>query len=413
MNNSDLKHLIQKQKSNFSLDQEFYINQHIFDLDIKNIFSKQWVFVGHVSRIPNYGDYFLFNIGKESIIIIRDKDSSVHAHYNVCRHRGSHICLENEGNTKALICPYHAWSYNIDGTLKSARLMNSDFNERDWNLHGCNIKVYQGLIFINFSKEPVSFDEFIEPNKPFIELHGLKDAKIAYRKIYPTYGNWKLTLDNFHECYHCQPAHPEYCLVHDPDYILAYGGGSGTGPSSEKFSKRLAEWNEKTKKLGYLTGEYSERNFNNFSRGAERTPLSKGKLSETKNGKPACKKLMGKFKEHDYGYTGIGPSPFNSLMMCNDFATLFTFVPKSPRQTDVEIMWLVNKDAEEGKDYNVEEMIWMWDRTTIADKKIIEDNQKGVLSSKYQPGPLSTMELGVENFKNWYLETFYLALDRN
>ena len=77
MNNTDLIHLIQKQKSNFSLDQEFYINQHIFDLDIKNIFSKQWVFVGHISRIPNHGDYFLFNIGKESIIVIRDNDFCV------------------------------------------------------------------------------------------------------------------------------------------------------------------------------------------------------------------------------------------------------------------------------------------------------------------------------------------------
>ena len=76
-------------------------------------------------------------------------------------------------------------------------------------------------------------------------------------------------------------------------------------------------------------------------------------------------------------------------------------------------MWLVHKDAEEGKDYNLKDMIWLWDKTTIADKRIIEDNQKGVLSSKYQPGPLSTMELGVESFKNWYLETFYLALDKN
>ena len=413
MDKNKIKSLIKSQKSNYSLDQQFYADEIIFKLDLENFFFKQWIFVGHVSRIPNIGDYFLLNVGNESIIIIRDLNNIIHAHYNVCRHRGSQICFKDEGNKKLLVCPYHAWSYNIDGTLKSARLMNSDFNARDWNLHGCNIKVYQGLIFINFSKDPVSFDEFIEPNKPFIELHGLKDAKIAYRKIYPTYGNWKLTLDNFHECYHCQPSHPEYCSVHDPEYILSYGGGSGTGPHSEKFSKRLEEWNEKTKKLGYFTGEYSERNFNNFSRGAERTPLSEGKLSETKSGKPASKKLMGKFKEHDHGYTGIGPSPFNSLMMCNDFATLFTFVPKSPHQTDVELMWLVHKDAEEGKDYNLEDMIWLWDKTTIADKRIIEDNQKGVLSSKYQPGPLSTMELGVESFKNWYLETFYLALDKN
>ena len=148
MNNTDLKNLIHKQKLNFSLDQEFYVNQDIFDLDIKNIFSKQWVFVGHISRIPNHGDYFLFNIGKESIIIIRDNDNSVHAHYNVCRHRGSQICLENEGNAKVLTCPYHAWSYNLDGSLRGARLMEKGFNKDEWHLHKCHSKIFEGLIFI-------------------------------------------------------------------------------------------------------------------------------------------------------------------------------------------------------------------------------------------------------------------------
>ena len=123
MNNVDLKNLIKNQKPNYTLDQAFYVDDYIFELDIKNIFSKQWVFVGHVSRIPNYGDYFLFNIGKESIIIIRDNNNKIHAHYNVCRHRGSQICLENEGNKKILTCPYHAWSYNLDGSIKSANVI--------------------------------------------------------------------------------------------------------------------------------------------------------------------------------------------------------------------------------------------------------------------------------------------------
>ena len=402
MNNSELKTLIKKQKTNYSLDQEFYVSQHIFDLDVKNIFSKQWVFVGHISRIPNYGDYFLFNIGKESIIIIRDKDNAVHAHYNVCRHRGSQICLENEGNSKVLICPYHAWTYNINGSLKGARLMDKDFNKNDWHLHKCNSKIFEGLIFINLSEHPNDFEEFIAPTKKFIEFHGLADAKIAHRQYYPTDGNWKLTLDNFHECYHCQPSHPEYCQVHDKDYIVAYGAGSNTGPASEKFDNILNEWNTKVKKMGHLTGEYSETEFNDYSRSAERTPLKEGMFTETKTGKPISK-LMGNFKDYDCGYTSVGTSPFNSLLMCNDFATLFTFIPISPLYTQVELMWLVHKDAEEGKDYNIEEMKWMWDVTTIADKRIIEDNQKGVLSKKYVPGPLSQMEKGLEKFKSWYL----------
>ena len=221
MNNDNLKNLIKKQKSNYTLDQEFYVDDYIFNLDIKNIFSKQWVFVGHTSRIPKYGDFFLFNIGKESIIIIRDKDNKIYAHYNVCRHRGSHICLEESGNKKLLVCPYHAWSYNLDGSIKSARLMNDNFNKEEWSLNKCNLKIFEGLIFINLSDKPNDFNEFISPTKKFIKLHGLSNAKIAHRQMYPTNGNWKLTLDNFHECYHCQPAHPEYCKVQDKEYIIA------------------------------------------------------------------------------------------------------------------------------------------------------------------------------------------------
>jgi len=399
-----LKELIKVQKPGYTLDQVFYKDPKIYEIDLNTFFFNHWIFVGHISRIPNIGDYFLFETGNESIIIIRGKDSEIYAHHNVCRHRGSRVCLEKEGNKKLLVCPYHAWSYNLDGTIKSARLMPDEFKPEEWALNKCNLRVFEGLIFINFSDDPDDFDEFIEPTKPFIELHDLNNAKIAHRAIYPTFGNWKLTLDNFHECYHCQPSHPEYCTVHDAQYILSFGAGSqSSAVESKEFNERLEKWNEKVNKLGHLTGVYYEEKYSKFSRSAERTPLSDGKLSETRDGKPAAP-IMGKFNERDGGYTSVGPSPFNSLLMCNDFATTFTFIPKGPLHTDVELMWLVHKDAIEGKDYDLENMIWMWDKTTIADKKIIEDNQKGVLSKKYQPGPLSNMEKSLESFKNWYLK---------
>ena len=401
---NNLKDLLQSQKPGYTLDQCFYTDPDIFQLDMKTFFLNHWVFVGHVSRIPNIGDYFLFETGNESIIIIKGKNNDIFAHHNVCRHRGSRICLDKSGNKKLLVCPYHAWSYNLNGSIQSARLMPESFNPDLWGLQKCNLKIFEGLIFINFSENPDNFEEFIKPTKPFIELHDLSNAKIAHRAIYPTYGNWKLTLDNFHECYHCQPAHPEYCAVHDADYILSFGGGSQSSHvESETFNKRLDDWNSRTKSLGHLTGLYYEEKFSKYSRSAERTPLSDGKLSETKDGKPAAP-LMGKFIERDGGYTSVGPSPFNSLLMCNDFATTFTFIPKGPLHTDVELMWLVHKDAKEGKDYNLKNIVWMWDKTTIADKKIIEDNQKGVLSNKYAPGPLSEMEKALESFKNWYLK---------
>ena len=400
---TQLIELISDQKENFPLDQQFYTDPSIYDIDLETFFYNQWIFVGHESQIKNTGDYFLFEIGNESIIIIRDKNSNINCFYNVCRHRGSHICIEKEGKTKKLVCPYHAWAYDLEGNLISARMMDEKFIKKDWNLNKCSSKVYEGLIFINLSENPDDFNKFINPVKDFIELHGLSKSKIAFKKTYPTSGNWKLTLDNFHECYHCLPAHPEYCQVHSKEYIQAYGAGNNTGPESIEFSNQLKKWNKKTENLGYLTGEFSDEGFSNFFRSAERTPFDGNRLSETKDGKPGSI-LMGKFKEFDGGYTTVGTSPFNSLIMSNDFATTFTFIPRGPMETDVEIMWLVHEDAIEGKDYDLNNLIWMWDQTTIADKKIIENNQKGVMSKKYIPGPLSKMELGLKKLKKWYLK---------
>lgn len=400
---TQLIEVISNQKENFPLDQQFYTDPSIYDIDLETFFYNQWIFVGHESQIKNTGDYFLFEIGNESIIIIRDKNSNINCFYNVCRHRGSHICIEKEGKTKKLVCPYHAWAYDLEGNLISARMMDEKFIKKDWNLNKCSSKVYEGLIFINLSENPDDFNKFINPVKDFIELHGLSKSKIAFKKTYPTSGNWKLTLDNFHECYHCLPAHPEYCQVHSKEYIQAYGAGNNTGPESIEFSNQLKKWNKKTENLGYLTGEFSDEGFSNFFRSAERTPFDGNRLSETKDGKPGSI-LMGKFKEFDGGYTTVGTSPFNSLIMSNDFATTFTFIPRGPMETDVEIMWLVHEDAIEGKDYDLNNLIWMWDQTTIADKKIIENNQKGVMSKKYIPGPLSKMELGLKKLKKWYLK---------
>ena len=400
---TQLIELISNQEENFPLDQQFYTDPSIYDIDLETFFYNQWIFVGHESQIKNTGDYFLFEIGNESIIIIRDKNSNINCFYNVCRHRGSHICIEKEGKTKKLVCPYHAWAYDLEGNLISARMMDEKFIKKDWNLNKCSSKVYEGLIFINLSENPDDFNKFINPVKDFIELHGLSKSKIAFKKTYPTIGNWKLTLDNFHECYHCLPAHPEYCQVHSKEYIQAYGAGNNTGPKSIEFSNQLKKWNKKTENLGYLTGEFSDEGFSNFFRSAERTPFDGDRLSETKDGKPGSI-LMGKFKEFDGGYTTVGTSPFNSIIMSNDFATTFTFIPRGPMETDVEIMWLVHEDAIEGKDYDLNNLIWMWDQTTIADKKIIENNQKGVMSKKYIPGPLSEMELGLKKLKKWYLK---------
>jgi phenylpropionate dioxygenase-like ring-hydroxylating dioxygenase large terminal subunit len=400
----NIEQLISNQRPGFTLDQVFYCSDVIFEEEVQKLFSNQWLPLDHASRIPNPGDYFLTSIVGESIIIVRGKDDQIYAHYNVCRHRGSKVCVEPEGNVSRLTCPYHAWTYNLNGSLVAARLMHEGFKKEDYGLKPCHLRVHDGLIFINLSTgTPPDFDEMIAPLLPFISLHGLDDAKIAHREVYPTDANWKLVLDNFFECYHCAPAHPEYSRVHSAAKLMAFGAGpdSGSEDAMKEFEPEMVEWQARAQELGHFTGSHAARGVGSFQ-GAMRAPIKRGSLSETRDGTPVST-LMGKFKDFDGGQTAVSFNPFGTLLMSNDFAVLLRFIPHSATRSDMEVIWMVRADAVEGKDYDLEKLIWVWDVTTKQDKDIIEWNKAGVMSRHYEPGPYSTQEAASAKLIEWYL----------
>src|SRR5580704_13012419 len=129
--NNRIADLIAERRPGYSLPQAFYRDPEIFELDLERIFRRYWIPAGPLARIPEEGKWFLFSLGSDSIIIARDSDGAVHAMHNVCRHRGSEVCYEEEGRGKALVCPYHAWAYGLDGSLVSARAMGPDFDKSE------------------------------------------------------------------------------------------------------------------------------------------------------------------------------------------------------------------------------------------------------------------------------------------
>ena len=244
-----------------TLPQDFYTDESVFSDEMKRIYFKQWLMVDHVSRIKNPGDYFVFEAEKESIIVIRGRDNEIRAFYNVCTHRGSRICLDEEGSKKLLVCPYHAWSFSAEGDLKAARHMPDDFKLEDYGLRKCHIKIYEGLIFINLSiEDPMDFDEFMSPLKELVNFHGTGKSKIVARKKYPTDANFKLVLENFQECYHCSNAHPEFSAVHEKDWVFTMGAGLGTAPEkdTDEYLKKIVPWVEECKKQGTPSETYLE-----------------------------------------------------------------------------------------------------------------------------------------------------------
>lgn len=399
--------LINARREGFSLERPFYENDEIFERDLDRLITKRWLLADHASRIPNIGDYFLFEVGKDSIIVIRSTPSKIEAFFNVCRHRGSQLCRKVQGNKKRLTCPYHAWTYQLDGKLRPPPQMPQDFDPSEFSLHPCHIKEFNGFIFLCVSKDiPPNFEKEYGQFGETLNFHGFKKAKIAARRQYPNECNWKLTVENFLECYHCAPAHAEYCSVHSRDQLLALGAGPGSGSEAAvaKYQPIIDAWNAKAKSLGHPTDMIDRDDSSLDMAQLARLPVNdRGFQSETKDGSPASTILMGKFKTCDNGITSISFNPLGYVLASNDFAMVARFTPRTATKTDIEVLWLVDEKAIEGQDYDVENLLWVWDVTIKQDKKITEDNYAGIVSSRYQPGPYSAQEARVETFIKWYL----------
>ncbi len=406
-----MRRLAANTRVGYSFDQEFYTADAVFKADMDQVISRKWLVAGHVSRIPNRGDYFLYKIGSEQIIVIRENDTSIRAFFNVCRHRGSTLCSEESGNKKLLVCPYHAWSYGLDGRLIAARLMADDFDKADNGLFACHVRLFHGLIFINMSEdEPEDFDTTFGDMGPILDYHGIADARIAHAGSYPTTANWKLVIENFFECYHCVPSHPEFCSIHGAESIVAVGAGPSSGPADAiaSFTPMLKAWEERAAALGRPIGNIDDAPDSSHLRLMMQRMNKEGWASETQDG-TAPAPLMGKRTQADGGRMHLSFSPFTQIVADDHFAILFQFTPRSALASDVEMIWLVDGRASEDQ-VDIDKMIWGYHATTTQDKVITENNQAGIMSSRYRPGRYSEQEGSVLKFQKWYLNQF--GLDR-
>ena len=391
-----LSQLIDNQPEGFSLRQEFYRDESIYRHELERLFLKSWLYAGHVSQVPETGDYFLYELADESVIVIRSGENSIKALLNLCRHRGSRVCIEAEGRRNLLVCPYHGWTYQLDGTLRGANYTLPDFDRSDYALRQVRLEVLHGMIFINLAVEPASFEPVRRDLDGCLLPYRLNQARVAHRQSYPIRANWKLAVENYCECYHCIPAHPEYSQGH------------GRSVPDEEVAELEDQVMARAKEVG-LTQHRIDKSWLDSGavgadRGFDRYPLFNGFVTGSRDGKPVAP-LLGDIRGYDGGATDIQVGPLTFCLAYCDHVVIYHFRPLNVTDCACDITWLVNGTAQEGKDYKREELTWLWDITTIADKRIIENNQKGVNSTFYRPGPYTGMESFTRGFIDWYLDT--------
>lgn len=390
--------LIENRRPGISLEQDFFCDKKIFEADIEYIWGKEWLFAGFEAQIPNSGDYVLYNLSNESVIIIRGNEGQLHAHFNTCRHRGSIICTEEKGNARNLICPYHCWVYEKNGDLKAARLMPKDFDKTEYGLKSVHLEILDGLIFICLANSPKPFTSISTEFQPYLEPFEFANAKIARQDRYECHGNWKLFAQNFRECYHCGPAHPEYCNA------VVGANFMEDDELSDYWEESKNNWRKKGLAINTVNIN------NNSSHYAVRYPLRKGVKSYSLDGNPVSS-LMGRHVDFDNGVVGLVTFPNFWLDAVSDYAWAMRITPKDATSCFVDITFLVDKDAIEGKDYKLNTLTQFWDITGGQDWELIKNNQKGIETDSYSPGPYANVEEEVKVFDNWYISKLKLGLN--
>jgi len=396
MNAIDLKSLIARQRPGWSLEQPFYVCPEIYEFERTGWLARQPYILGHTSEVAACGSFIVRELLGESLIVVRGHDNVVRGFYNVCRHRGSKIC-DRDGQATSLTCPYHAWSYRLDGTLRAAAALPDGTDTSHLGLRPIHVREFGGVILGSLEGDLRGLDDAAAALEPGLSYHGIPEARVAARRRYPTLGNWKLVIENFFECYHCPPSHPEYCGVMNHVDALGYDNPAKAAKWDETVERWFKEEADSQSPLTLLSGLPGDGPY-----GATRAPIGKGHRTQSKDGLPVAP-LMGAAPRFDGGFGYFRYDPFVHLTTLNDHAVFFQFFPTGPQSTDVILTWLVNGSAKESE-VDSDRMMWLWDVTTLQDKTIIERNAAGVCSRAYTPGPYSTLEDWTVRFINDYLQ---------
>jgi len=338
-----------------TLPARFYTDPDLFRRELDAFYFERWICAGRTEFIPKPGDYFLREVAGESILVVRGAGGAVNAFYNVCRHRGTRMCTEPEGHCGGRIqCPYHGWTYSLEGDLLGAAHMVSDFPRADYPLRRIHTDVWDGHIFLHGGSRPEPLARQLGKLPEKFAAWRMQELRLHRRTVYGVQANWKLVVLNYNECLHCPLVHP--ALNRLTDYLGAqneppdphYAGGSmGFRGEAETMSM------DGQRRRAYLSG------------------LDDGQRRQV------C-------------YYSIYPNLLLSLQP--DYMMVHTLWPRAVDRTEIFCEWYFHPSEMANSDFVAVDAIEFWDTTNQEDWRMVELAQAGIGSRAYTPGPYSPRE---------------------
>ena len=399
--------LLRARAPGYSLPADLYTRDDVFETDLEIIFHRHWIYVGIECDVPEPGDVSVVDIGRSSIVILRDDDGAVRAFYNVCQHRGARLLSSGKGTVGKLVCPYHQWTYELTGELIHAPHMGRDFKAECHSLQSIDVRSVGGLLYVCLSEDPPGdIEDLAAAMEARLAPYDLRSTKVAFETDLIEKGNWKLTIENNRECYHCSANHPELCVSfidldfgYDPE-SLSPADRAMAEEHQALYERKTAEWEAlgfPSKAVEHLAGHAT-----NFR--TQRLIIAGAGESQTADARAASRKLLGSMERKDLGDTHLWGHNAWHHFMC-DHAVSNMVIPLSPSETLIRTKWLVHKDAVEGVDYDLSNLTSVWKETNNQDAHLVSIAHQGVASKGYRPGPYSRFTEGqLDNFATWYIE---------
>jgi Rieske 2Fe-2S family protein len=356
-----------------TLPSAWYHDARIFKLEQQRIFAREWLCVGREEQLAGPGGYTLLNVAGESILLVRNARGTLRAFYNVCRHRGAQLCriegappvpgMAVQGGVTAggrIVCPYHQWSYDLDGRLIAAPHLADvpGFDKTSVSLYVCAVETWGGFVFLHLTPEEAKpLEVQLGEIAARTARYPLGALRIGHTIRYQVAANWKAICENYNECYHCGGVHPELCAV-VPAFRI--GGGGAPGGGALDWSRGIAH--------------------------------REGAYTFTHSGTTTRRAFPGLNEDERTRHKGELIYPNLLLSLACDHVAAFILEPKAPDRTDITCHFLFEPESMALPDYDPSDAVEFWDITNRQDWIICESVQRGMQSRVHTHGYYAPME---------------------
>jgi Rieske 2Fe-2S family protein len=357
-----------------ALPQAAFTDPRVLDWELEHVFMSGWLGVAHVDQVRERGDFVMVEIGRESVFVVADDDGAPHAFLNTCRHRGARIMEEPEGRVGRVQCPYHAWSYGFDGSLRSAPHTDGieDFDPRCYGLRAVRSAVVEGLVLVDLSGSAPPAEEHVGDLAPALARYRLAELRRAQRIVYEVDANWKAIAENYSECLHCPGVHPELNrLSHYLSGETFTGAGAWCG--------------------GSMT-------------------LRDGAATMGRDGGRARPPIAGLDDDDARSVRYYLLFPNTLISLHPDYVMLHTLWPRAVDRTDVVCEWLFEPATVAAEDFDPSDAVGFWDQVNREDWHVCALTQKGMASRGFEPGRYTSQEFDVHAFDVMVAERYMEAL---